>query len=57
MSLKQACEILGISRMTLLRRVNDGKITPLPKPATLMRRHRLEFSKAEIERFANQSAS
>ncbi len=52
MTIEEACEFLGISRMTLLRRVQDGKIAPLPKPAALKRHRRLEFLRADVERLA-----
>ena len=52
MDIKQACEFLDVSRMTLLRRVQEGKITPLPKPAVLKRHRRLEFLRADVERLA-----
>lgn len=44
--------MLNISRMTLLRRVADGEIEPLPKPPALKRRARLEFRRADVERLA-----
>lgn len=31
MSTEEVCQILGISRATLQRRVQDGEILPLPK--------------------------
>lgn len=50
MSTEEASEFLGISRMTLLRRVTDGEIQPLPKPPALKRRARLQFRRADVER-------
>lgn len=52
MDIKQACEYLGVSRMTLLRRIGEGKIAPLPKPAALKRHRKLEFRRADVERLA-----
>ena len=52
MDIKEACEYLGVSRMTLLRRVQEGKIAPLPKPPMLRRHRKLEFLRSDIERLA-----
>lgn len=56
MSAKEVCEKLGISRVTLHRRVVEGAITPLPKAPGQKKRHRLEFKSADVERLAQQGA-
>lgn len=57
MDVKQVCEFLGISRATLMRRVDDGVLTPLPKPAILKRHRKLEFQRSDIERLLNGAQS
>lgn len=48
---KEACAILGgISVMTLRRRVAAGLLAPLPKPPGLIRRHVLQFYRADVEK-------
>lgn len=49
---EQVCEILDISRPTLDRRIRDKEIVPLPRPAMLKRRRRLEFDRSYIESLA-----
>ena len=50
MSAKEVCEALDISYVTLMRRIKDGVLKPLPKPAGLKRQRRLEFPRADIEK-------
>lgn len=50
MTSQEAAAALGISTTTLHRRVRDGLIpTVTPKPANLIRYHRLTFKRADIE--------
>ncbi len=53
---KEACELLGVSRMTLHRRIADGDIKPLPGNPAHKKRFRLEFNRADVERLKNISA-
>ncbi len=57
LSTDEARKLLGISRMTLLRRVADGEIKPLPKPPALKRRARLQFRRADVEQLAQPEVS
>lgn len=50
MSVKEACEALGISRATLMRRVEDGTLVPLPKPKVLKRHYKLAFRREDVEK-------
>jgi excisionase family DNA binding protein len=50
MTAKEVCEALGISMMTLHRRIAEGEIAPLPKAPALRRRHRLLFRKEDVDR-------
>lgn len=48
-SVKEALEMLGVSRGTLHNRIASGDLVPLPKNPALKKRHRLEFRRADIE--------
>jgi excisionase family DNA binding protein len=52
MTIEEACQFLGVSRMTLTRRIKEGLITPLPKPPGLKIHRRLEFKREDIEKLA-----
>lgn len=52
MSAKEACEYLGISLVTLHRRINAGEIKPLPKAPGHKRHYRLQFLKTDVEKLA-----
>ncbi|BCM91835.1 hypothetical protein IAD21_03712 [Abditibacteriota bacterium] len=56
MNVQEVCQFLGISRATLMRRVDDGVLVPLPKPPILKRHRKLEFRRTDIEKLA-QGAS
>ncbi len=53
---QEVCDLLGISIPTLHRRVRDQAINPLPKAVGLKRRHRLQFTRAEIERYLRENS-
>lgn len=55
MTAKEVCDALGISLMTLHRRINAGEINPLPKNPGHKRHYRLAFNKADIEKILKQS--
>jgi predicted site-specific integrase-resolvase len=50
MNAQEVCKALDISYMTLLRRVKEGVLTPLPKSPGLKRHRRLQFHRADVER-------
>ena len=54
MTIEQACEFLEISRATLLRRIKEGLIEPLPKPKGARIHRRLEFKREDVEKLAAQ---
>lgn len=56
MNVQEVCDFLKISRATLMRRVDDGVLVPLPKPPILKRHRRLEFRRADVERLAQGAA-
>lgn len=47
---KEVCAELGISEMTLHRRINAGEITPLPKAPGHKRHYRLKFKRSDVEK-------
>lgn len=49
--LDEAKELLKIDRATIYRRINKGLITPIPKAPGALIRHRLEFDRAELNRY------
>lgn len=53
MTAKEVCAYLGISRVTLHRRVASGDITPLPKPKAYKKRYRLFFRREDVEKLRN----
>lgn len=55
LTIKEAAELLGVSEMTLRRRVDAGKLEPIPYPKALARPRRLQFRRADIERLASGS--
>lgn len=55
MTAKQVCEELGISMVTLHRRIKSGELKPAPKPPLLRRHYRLLFERADIDRLRQQS--
>ena len=54
-TLKTALEITGFSRTTFNRRMAAGDITPLPKPAGLIKRHVLQFNRVDVERLLHST--
>lgn len=50
MTPEEVCQVLGISRPTLNRRIADGELTPVPKAPGQKRRYRVRFNRAYIER-------
>lgn len=52
MTVKEACEKLRISRVTLYRRIEEGALTPLPKAPGAKINYPMRFKSEDIERLA-----
>ncbi len=53
MTTKEVLEYLEISRPTLYKRIEEGLIAPLPRPAVL-RKSPLEFRRPDVERLKRE---
>ena len=45
---------LGVSRMTIIRMIDEGVLTPIPKNPLLKRPQKLLFRREEVEALANR---
>jgi excisionase family DNA binding protein len=54
MNIKEAAEYLGISTRTLQRRIDNGEITPLPKPKGAIRHPKLLFLRSDVEKLIKE---
>ena len=52
MTLKEACAFLGVSHMTLYRRMKSGELQALPKNPAHKKAYRVEFLREDIEKLA-----
>jgi excisionase family DNA binding protein len=57
MSTQEVCEILGISRATLQRRVETGEIAPLPKKPGQKRNFPRRYSSEIIRKMAAEEST
>ena len=52
LDIEEAKAILGLSRTTIYKRINDGVLHPVPMPPAARKRPRLLFRRADVERLA-----